>query len=111
MILKTTWVPRNFDAITAYPFIFIRPEWALNASLIAHEMVHYKEQKSVWVIPWLLRYAFSKTFRFNAEVRGYRAQIATGGITTDQAVQMLKEYGLDLPDNDYYLKLTAKVLS
>ena len=107
MIIKTLLVPRKFDALTIYPCIFMRPESALNTPLIAHEMVHYREQKDAWVIPWLLRYAFSKPFRLYAEIRGYKAQIAAGGITVDQAVELLKQYGFNLPDERYRMELTA----
>lgn len=109
MIIKTNFVPRGFDAITVFPFIIIRPESADNASLIAHEMVHYREQKAAWVVPWLLRYAFSSTFRLAAEVRGYQAQIAMGGITVDQAVQMLQGYRLNVSAADARVALIGGV--
>ena len=101
MIIKTSLVPSGFDAVTVFPFIFIRPEKATNTALIAHELVHYQEQKSAWVIPWLLRYALSRKFRFCAEIRGYRAQIASGGITVDEAIRMLGQYGFELSDDQY----------
>ena len=106
MIIKTTLIPSTFDAITVFPFILMRPEWASNPALVAHEMVHYKEQKSSWVIPWLLRYAFSKKFRFEAEVRGYQAQISMGGISVDQAAKMLTKYGFDVTEVDCVAELT-----
>ena len=95
MIVTTRLVPRGFDAITAWPFIFIRPEHLHNAALIEHELVHYQEQR--WITPvWVLRYLLSRKFRLAAEVRAYRRQIAIGGITKDQAAQMLTQYRLGI---------------
>ena len=95
MIFTTSIVPRGFDAITFWPVIFVRPEHRHNAALIAHELVHYQEQR--WITPvWVLRYLLSRKFRLAAEVRAYRVQIALGGITQDQAAQMLTRYRLGI---------------
>lgn len=94
MILKTNLVPSRFDAITCYPFILVRPQFAGDKALLVHEMVHYQEQKKVFVIPWLLRYWLSQKFRLAAEVRGYKAQIQAGGTTREKAASMLTCYGL-----------------
>jgi hypothetical protein len=92
MIITTKLTPKSFDAVTCWPFIFMRPECADDKSLVLHEMVHYNEQRAAWVVPWLLRYAFSKQFRFDAEVRGYKAQVADGGISLAEATHMLTQY-------------------
>jgi hypothetical protein len=76
---------RGFDAITSWPFIFITPEMAGNAPLIEHERVHYREQRAVLTIPWLLMYWLSKRFRFEAEVRGHAMQVKLGGGTIQWA--------------------------
>ena len=92
MIITTKLIPKNFDAFTCWPFIFMRPECAVDKSLVLHEMVHYNEQRAAWVVPWLLRYAFSKQFRFEAEVRGYKVQVADGGVSLAHATHMLTQY-------------------
>lgn len=95
MIVTTEWVPHGFDAITCWPFIFVRPAQRDNAALIEHELVHYREQR--WITPWwVLRYLLSRKFRLAAEVRAYRRQIELGGITQDQAAQMLTHYRLGI---------------
>jgi hypothetical protein len=96
VIVPTRFIPQCFDAVTCWPFIFVRPEWRQDAALIEHEMVHYKEQRNCGVLPWLLLYACSKAFRLGAEVRGYKAQIKAHGITADEAAQYLMRYGTDI---------------
>ena len=91
MIIRTNFVPHGFDALTLWPFILVRPQQAENFPLIAHEMVHYREQ--AWITPfWIARYLLSKKFRFDAEVRAYRIQISLGGITVMQAAELLTRY-------------------
>lgn len=91
MIVATSLIPRGFDAIAAWPFVFIRPTARYDAALIAHEMVHY--QRQAWITPlWWLRYAASRSFRWREEVLGHRAQIAAGGITLAQAAERLLAY-------------------
>jgi len=107
MIIQTNFVPKNFDAITVWPFILVRQQYANDQGLIAHEMVHYREQRRVLVLPWLLRYWLSKKFRFAAEVRGYRRQIEVGGISATAAADMLLQYGLGITHAEAIEKLTA----
>jgi hypothetical protein len=76
---------RGFDALTSWPFIFITPEMADNVPLIEHEKVHYREQRAVLTIPWLVMYWVSKRFRFEAEVRGHAVQVKLGGGTIQWA--------------------------
>ena len=91
MIITTSLINEPFDAFTAWPFIFIRPEYKDNAAMIAHEMVHYKSM--AWVTPfWWLRYSFSQSFRWRQEVEAYRVQIAMGGITALEAAELLVLY-------------------
>ena len=91
MIITTSLINKPFDALTAWPFIFVRPECKDDKALIAHEMVHYKSM--AWVTPfWWLRYVMSKSFRWSQEVEAYRVQIAMGGITAPQAAELLVQY-------------------
>lgn len=100
MVIQTRFIPKKFDAVTVWPFIFIRPENAKDDGLITHELVHYREQKEWLVLPWLLAYGLSKRFRLAAEVRGYKAQIAAGTILPIEAAFYLTQYGLNLTMTD-----------
>lgn len=92
MLIKTKLIPEGFLAYTAYPFIFIHPSAYENAPLIAHEMVHYQEQREMGVFKWLFKYATNTEFRYQAEVRAYKKQIELGGITLDEAASMIDLY-------------------
>lgn len=92
MLIKTKYIPKGFQAFTVYPFIFIKPEAAEDKALIAHETVHYLEQKGMGTAKWLLKYATSTDFRYQAEVRAYKKQIELGGITLDEAASMIDLY-------------------
>ena len=76
---------RGFDALTTWPFIFITPKLVNNVPLIEHEIVHYREQRAMLTIPWLLMYWLSRQFRFNAEIRGHAVQVKLGGGTIQWA--------------------------
>lgn len=90
MIIKSNFAKFfGADAITLAPFIFISPSKANDEALVAHEMVHYKEQLRWLVIPWWIAYLVSRTFRKNAEIRAYKVQIALGGITVEQAARWM----------------------
>ena len=95
MILSTHLVPKGFSACALWPFILVRPAHRGNMALIAHEMVHYREQ--AWITPaWVLLYLVSRRFRLAAEVRAYRRQIALGGVTHEQAAHALLSYRLGI---------------
>ena len=44
MVVFTNYIPHGFDALTLWPFIFVRPLCRNNEPLIEHELVHYREQ-------------------------------------------------------------------
>lgn len=92
MIVTTHHVPDGFDAITVWPFVFIRPERLLDSGLIEHERVHLREQARWLVLPWWALYLCSRRFRLAAEVRAYRRQIAVGGISISAAACLLLNY-------------------
>ncbi len=96
MIISTRYIPARFDAMTVWPLILVRPASRGDSALLLHEMVHYREQRNCGVLPWLLRYAMSARFRLGAEVRGYRAQLAAGGISLERAAALLMRYGVDI---------------
>ena len=107
MLVRTNLIPKAFDAFTCWPFIFVRPACARDEGLLIHERVHYEEQRKSWVVPWLLRYAVSKRFRFEAELRGYCAQIRCGGIDLDRAAELLSLYGTGVTVADARSALAA----
>lgn len=110
VIVATSCIPPGFDAITLWPFILVRPACRDDEALIAHELVHYREQ--AWIAPiWWLRYLLSKEFRLGAEVRAYRRQIAVGGITVERAAQLLLTYRLDITVERAIAELRASTAS
>ena len=77
MLIKTNLIPSPFDAVTVWPFIFIRPQAARDPGLLAHEQLHY--QRMSWITPvWWLRYAFDRVFRVREEVLAYQISIQYG---------------------------------
>lgn len=61
MLIFRTPLPSRIAAITIWPFIFVR-EGTITAGVLAHEKVHYQEQKHCLVIPWLLAYIILMPF-------------------------------------------------
>lgn len=113
MIIYTNkFIPARFNAITIYPFILMRPDPAppANAGLIAHEMVHYREQRNSLIIGWLLCYLLSPTFRLRAEARGYAAQVVGGYMTEADAHLWLLSYDLDFSPAFIYEALVEALL-
>lgn len=99
MIIKTTLVPSPYWAMTIWPFILVRPEHINDKPLLVHEMVHYDEQGLLAPI-WWARYLLSVKFRVAAEVRAYKAQIATGGLSIIEAANWLVTYDKSLTFDD-----------
>lgn len=95
IIYTNVLVPKAFDAVTVWPFIFIRPTYKNDEPLKQHELVHYREQ--AWITPiWFLRYALSKSFRVQAEARAYKVQISLSGLTIESASTWLMKYDASL---------------
>lgn len=92
--IVTKLLPRRFDAMTVWPFIFVRPQSAKDAALIEHELVHWREQ--AWSPLWWPRYLLSRRFRQAAEVRAYRRQIECGADPHVCARHLSTGYQLDL---------------
>jgi hypothetical protein len=44
LVTSNRLVPASADAITVWPFIFVRPAARADRALIEHELVHYREQ-------------------------------------------------------------------
>lgn len=123
MIVASNLIPRGADAITLGPVILVRPSAADDTALLAHERVHQSEQlfaqavywmvlfaglaaahaESAWwlllfaVPPWWLAYLLVPSFRLQAELRGYRRQIALKGISASLAAHYIAtRYRLDV---------------
>lgn len=86
-MIKSVTFPKwfRFDAITIWPFIFIRKGRENDTALIAHEKAHLDDQLYGFVLPWWIAYLLSKSFRFNAEVIGHAAEIRAGGCSIQWA--------------------------
>lgn len=86
-MIKTVNFPRwfRFDAITLWPFVFVRKGRENDTALIAHEKAHLIDQRNWLVLPWFVMYLISPRFRFTAEVIGHAAQIKAGGGTVQWA--------------------------
>lgn len=107
MIISTNRIFKGFDGFVVWPFIFIRPELRHNKGILEHEMVHYREQRRMLVLPWLIAYGISKRFRLNAEVRAYKQQIKVGGISITEAAKALLQYRLNITFQRAYELLGA----
>jgi hypothetical protein len=83
MIIKTKLIPTPYSGITLWPFIFVAP-WA-DATIIPHEMVHYKRQ-AWWSPVWLLLYLLVPSFRLKEEVLAYKESIRMGMDIQDAAL-------------------------
>lgn len=89
-----------FGAFAFWRWVFIRPELAGNAALIAHERAHLDDQRGWLGLPswlslvsallWVLLYFISPRFQFTAEVIGHAAQIKAGGGTVQWAAARIK---------------------
>jgi len=107
MLVKTNLIPAGFDAVSAWPFIFVRPQMADNRGLIEHETVHYREQRRWLCLPWWIAYLLVPSFRQAAEVRAYRRQIEVGGISVEHAAYFLTQYRTGINESQATALLTA----
>lgn len=79
-----------FNAITIWPFVFVRYERRDDAALYAHELVHLRRQLQFLLLPWWVGYLCNENFRVREEVLGYAEQIRQNGITVDRAAWAIK---------------------
>lgn len=74
MIIKTDrLIPRRHHAITIGPIILVRPQYAHDEGLIAHEKVHVRQWKKC-PIGFPLRYLLSSEARLHYELEAYAEQ-------------------------------------
>lgn len=88
MIIKTKLVPKPYSGITVWPFIFVTP-WA-DATVIPHEMVHYKRQ-AWWSPIWWMLYLLVPWFRLEEEMLAYKESIQCG-MSVENAATWLMSY-------------------
>ncbi len=81
-------MPAPYSGITVWPFIFVAP-WA-DATIIPHEMVHYRRQ-AWWSPVWLLLYFFAPSFRLKEEALAYKESIRHG-MGVENAAAWLMSY-------------------
>ena len=62
-IAPTIYYPRSVSDPKHYP------------EVIVHESVHLQRQEAVGLTRWLLKYIFSRRFRFDEEILAIRAQL------------------------------------
>ena len=76
MILKTNFVPPGFAAITLWPFILVRPQYADNPRLIQHERIHLAQQIECFLIFFYLWYLIEfliKLIKYKDWMTAYKA--------------------------------------
>jgi len=88
MIVQTSLVPAPYSGITAWPFIFVMP--GADATVLPHEMVHYRRQ-AWWSPVWWLLYLLVPSFRLKEEVLAYKESMRFG-MTLENAVGWLMTY-------------------
>jgi hypothetical protein len=88
-MIKTNFVPKGSKAWSPLGFIMIRPEFADDPQLIAHEHCHVLQfWKSGGTFP--IRYALDKTYRLKCEIEAYKVSIAAGELLTDAATYLMQ---------------------
>lgn len=73
-LIRAKWLWGWRKAFTIYPFIFHKNKEIEGTSLLAHEAWHYYDQKFTGTITWLLRYLFSKLWRYHMELEATAAE-------------------------------------
>ena len=101
LIVLKEWPPIiNFfisaGAISIYPFLFTVRGWEKNRAVMLHEELHLREQKEMGTIKWLLKYLFSKSFRYDAELRGHAMAVANGYNLKSAAKEFSENYNLGI---------------
>lgn len=50
------WLPFGAVGLCLYPDVWVKHGWQHDKCLMAHEMVHFKEQEAEGLLPWLAQY-------------------------------------------------------
>ena len=86
----------NVEGFTFFGNIYFKEKNIDNIpiNLIAHEKKHLKQQENGY-LKWIIKYLFSREFRYKQEMEAYRESVAHG-LSVIDAIHYLK--------NDYFLK-------
>lgn len=96
MLVKTKYIPKGIDALSIWPITFIRPEKSHDKYLIEHERLICRAQRNTGVLPWLLLYWLSSSYRLKTELRLYHIQIEAEKLSIGSAAYKLTRRGLDM---------------
>lgn len=105
VFLSRLWPLFWFGAIgvTLNPFVFIRKDRKGDSVLLAHESIHYTQQRKVGLLKFLFRYITSKEYRYQYELEAYvyetriiltNKKVDKGAVISRQALRLAsKTYG------------------
>jgi hypothetical protein len=71
IIRNFLWLPFHWDGLACKPFIFLRKRASDSSSLLAHEMVHIRQQERHGLLKYLYKYFTNETFRLKMEFEAY----------------------------------------
>lgn len=96
MIVYTRWLPKGVNGMFLLWIILIRAGHENSRDLLAHELVHREQFRKDWL--WPFKYLFSRKHRLAYEVEAYKEQMRVGGMSVDQAADLLSSL--------YFLNIT-----
>src|SRR5690554_3096999 len=57
LIISKFWVPKGFDGIAIFPFVFVRDVfWAEKKSFVNHEKIHLRQQIEMLIVFFFIWY-------------------------------------------------------
>lgn len=75
-IVSKYWVPRGYNGITFFPFVFLRErEMKQNRVMVNHEKIHIRQQLELFVIPFFVWYFLEYLIRlmvYKNKMKAYR---------------------------------------
>ncbi len=89
VVKNVLWLPFHWDGLAIKPFIFLRKRASDSTSLLAHEMVHIRQQNRHGLIKYLYKYFTNKTFRLEMEFEAY---FVGSGMSSPEAREFAGRY-------------------
>ena len=71
VIRNFLWLPFGWDGLACKPFILLRKRASDSTDLLAHEMVHIRQQERHGLLRYLYKYFTNETFRLEMEFEAY----------------------------------------
>lgn len=71
VIRNVPWLPFHWDGLACKPFILLRKRASDSSSLLAHEMIHIRQQERHGLLKYLYKYFTNETFRLEMEFEAY----------------------------------------